>query len=75
MFIEFLELADRDVLDEGFDGFVGSEAELAVEVGSGFVAVFGALPEEAFVATHEWCTFHLRLVFEDGVAFCAKFLW
>ena len=61
MFFVFkvVRLSDWYVLNESFDRFVGGEAELAIEFGSCFVAVFGALPEEAFVVAHKWCAFHL----------------
>ena len=60
------------VAHEGFDGFVGGEAEVFVEFGCGAVAFFGSLPEEAVVVAEVGGVFHLRLVLEDGVALEAE---
>ena len=65
----------RIVSYESLHCFVASQSKAVVEFGSGVVAVFGTLPEQALVVAEERCALHLRRVLEDTVALAAKLLW
>ena len=38
---------------------------MVVEVGCSSISIFGSLPEQSFIIAQEWCTLHLRLMFEN----------
>src|SRR5579859_2938564 len=69
------DIGIRRPADEGLDGLVFRQSQAVVSSRGGPVAIFGPLPEFAFVAPRKQGAILLRLVAENGLAFAQQLGW